>query len=157
MEVLTSNEVLPAMFQNKFVIVSGAGQIRLATYGFIGGPAVGDRPCVPFFVCTLLSFRMQSGGIFLSASCRLLVFCASIAACLSAGRSDRKSTPYAMRMLSSNLADGFGRGESVEYAVRRTTMHSIREFITEDVRRWGRVAMVQGDYSGFLKTVRDAW
>jgi hypothetical protein len=50
MEVLTSNEVLPAMFQNKFVIVSGAGQIRLATYGFIGGPAVGDRPCVPMSV-----------------------------------------------------------------------------------------------------------
>eukprot|EP01043_Picozoa_sp_COSAG02_P017488 COSAG02_NODE_794_length_17142_cov_13.622367_6_plen_61_part_00 len=53
MEVLTSNEVLPAMFQNKFVIVSGAGQIRLATYGFIGGPAVGDRPCVSFLVRTL--------------------------------------------------------------------------------------------------------
>ena len=53
MEVLTSNEVLPAMFQNKFVIVSGAGQIRLATYGFIGGPAVGDRPCVSIVIVLL--------------------------------------------------------------------------------------------------------
>ena len=50
MEVLTSNEVLPVMFQNKFVIVSGAGQIRIATYGFIGGPAVGDRPCVSIVI-----------------------------------------------------------------------------------------------------------
>ena len=56
MEVLTSNEVLPAMFQSKFVIVSGAGQIRLATYGFIGGPDVGDRPCVCMFVREPLSF-----------------------------------------------------------------------------------------------------
>eukprot|EP01043_Picozoa_sp_COSAG02_P017489 COSAG02_NODE_794_length_17142_cov_13.622367_7_plen_101_part_00 len=100
---------------------------------------------------------MQSSDIVLFGSCRLLIFCASIAACLSAGHSDRKSTPYVMRMLSSNLADGFGRGESVEYAVRRTTTDSIREFITEDVQRWGHVAMVQGDYSGFMKMVRDAW
>ena len=62
-----------------------------------------------------------------------------------------------MRMLSSNLADGFGCGESVEYAVRRTTARSIREIITQDVLRWGNVAIEQGDYSAFLKTVRDAW
>ena len=67
MEVLTSNEVLPAMFQNKFVIVSGAGQIRLATYGFIGGPAVGDRPCVCMFVPLSLecSPRVTSVGVLM--------------------------------------------------------------------------------------------
>lgn len=99
----------------------------------------------------------SNGDTVLIAGCRVIVFCVSIAACFSAGRSDRKSTPYVMRMLSSNLAAGFGREESVEYAVRRTTTQSIRELIAEDVRRWGHVAMEQGDYSGFLKTVRAAW
>ena len=65
MDVLVGNEVSPAMFQNKFVVLSGKGQVRVATYGFIGGPAVGDRP-------------------------------------------DRKATPFALRMLSSNLLEGFG-------------------------------------------------
>ena len=64
MEVLTSNEVLPAMFQNKFVIVSGAGQIRLATYGFIGGPAVGDRPCVCIFVPRSLECSPRVSSVF---------------------------------------------------------------------------------------------
>jgi len=111
MELLTSNEVLPAMFQNKFVIVSGAGQIRIATYGFIGGPAVGDRP-------------------------------------------DRKATPYVMRMLSSNLAEGFDQDDSLQYAVRRTTMRSMRQVVEEDVKRWGPGAVERGDYSGFLKAGR---
>ena len=37
MDVLVNNEVPPAMFQNKFVVLSGCAQVRVATYGFIGG------------------------------------------------------------------------------------------------------------------------
>ena len=61
-----------------------------------------------------------------------------------------------MRMLSSNLTEGFDRGESLEYAVRRTTMRSITEFVSADVQRWGSGALERGDYSGFLKMVRSA-
>ena len=70
--------------------------------------------------------------------------------------SGRKSTPYVIRMLSSNLTEAFDRGESLEYAVRRTTMRSITEFVTADVQRWGYGALERGDYSGFLKMVRSA-
>lgn len=81
MEVLTSNEVLPVMFQNKFVIVSGAGQIRVATYGFIGGPAVGDRPCVSV-VIVLLSFVAAAQYLMAWACEPFPIVDASTAACL---------------------------------------------------------------------------
>lgn len=105
MDVLVSNEVAPAMFQNKFVVLSGCGQVRVATYGFIGGPTVGDRP-------------------------------------------DRKATPFVLRMLSSNLLEGFGR-DCVEYAVRRTAAPLMDEVMEEDLDRMV-VAVSSGDYSDFL-------
>ena len=45
MQLLLDCGVSPAMFQNKFVVmVAGSGDVRVATYGFIGEPARGDRP-----------------------------------------------------------------------------------------------------------------
>jgi hypothetical protein len=105
MDVLVNNEVAPAMFQNKFVVLSGCGQVRVATYGFIGGPTVGDRP-------------------------------------------DRKATPFVLRMLSSNLLEGFGH-DSVEYAVRRTAAPLMDEVMEEDLDRMV-AAVSTGDYSGFF-------
>ena len=105
MDVLVNNEVAPAMFQNKFVVLSGCGQVRVATYGFIGGPTVGDRP-------------------------------------------DRKATPFVLRMLSSNLLEGFGH-DSVEYAVRRTAAPLMDEVMDEDLDRMV-AAVSTGDYSGFF-------
>ena len=105
MDVLVGNEVAPAMFQNKFVVLSGCGQVRVATYGFIGGPAVGDRP-------------------------------------------DRKATPFVLRMLSSNLLEGFGT-DSVDYAVRRSAALLMDEVMEEDVQRMA-AAVSSGDYSGFF-------
>ena len=32
------------MFQNCFVLLAGSGRLRVATYGFVGSPAKGDRP-----------------------------------------------------------------------------------------------------------------
>ena len=44
MQVLVENDVSPAMYQNRFIIMIGSDSIRVATYGFIGPGAVGDRP-----------------------------------------------------------------------------------------------------------------
>jgi hypothetical protein len=44
MQVLVDHAVSPAMYQNKFVLLVGSGQVRVATYGFIGDSVRGDRP-----------------------------------------------------------------------------------------------------------------
>ena len=114
MDVLVGNDAPPAMYQNKFVVLSCKSQIRVATYGFIGAPAVGDRP-------------------------------------------DQKATPYALRMLSSNLLQGWKDGkseaDSVEYAVRRTDKVSMREIMEEDLARMS-AAVSSGDFSQYLRAGR---
>jgi hypothetical protein len=32
------------LWQNKFVVVISSSEVRVASYGYVGGPAVGDRP-----------------------------------------------------------------------------------------------------------------
>jgi hypothetical protein len=44
MQCLLDNGLSPAIFQNKYVVVLGCGQIRVVTYGFCGEPVTGDRP-----------------------------------------------------------------------------------------------------------------
>lgn len=44
MQVLVDHDVMPAMYQNKFIVLSSATDVRVVTYGFIGPGAQGDRP-----------------------------------------------------------------------------------------------------------------
>ena len=44
MQVLLDFGVSPAVYQNKFVVLTGKGGVRVATYGYIGDNPEGDRP-----------------------------------------------------------------------------------------------------------------
>ena len=44
MQVLLDFGVSPAFYQNKFLVLSGKGGVRVATYGYVGDHPLGDRP-----------------------------------------------------------------------------------------------------------------
>eukprot|EP01048_Picozoa_sp_COSAG05_P007900 COSAG05_NODE_576_length_8580_cov_190.797194_5_plen_1695_part_00 len=76
MQVLVDHDVMPAMYQNKFVVLTGTDSVRVATYGFIGPGAIGDRPDRKHtgFVIRLLSENLlaaRDGGFTVSFSCKL--------------------------------------------------------------------------------------
>jgi len=44
LQVVQLNGLPPALWQPMYAICVGAGQVRVVTYAFVGGPVVGDRP-----------------------------------------------------------------------------------------------------------------
>ena len=44
MDLIVKQGASPALYQPRFVVVCGGGQLRVVTYAFAGDPIGGDRP-----------------------------------------------------------------------------------------------------------------
>eukprot|EP01048_Picozoa_sp_COSAG05_P006021 COSAG05_NODE_374_length_10669_cov_71.040587_5_plen_178_part_00 len=92
MQLLLDCGVSPAMFQNKFVVmVAGSGDVRVATYGFIGEPARGDRPdrkSTPFVL------RLLTGNL-----------CESLDTSTGADNAPTEQVHYAVQRTNAEMVD----------------------------------------------------
>jgi tetratricopeptide (TPR) repeat protein len=76
MDALMAEGISPAVFQNRFVVLVGCGQVRVASYGFIGDPGdSGDRPDRKFtpYVFKMLTedlWGVLSGSMNVEYQCR---------------------------------------------------------------------------------------
>ena len=76
MQLLLDFGISPALYQNKFLVLTGKGGVRVATYGYIGDSPLGDRPDRKY---TGIVLRMLTGDLLgeaaavdsVSFSCKL--------------------------------------------------------------------------------------
>lgn len=71
LQVAQLNEIPPALWQPLYTICIGAGQVRVVTFAFVGGPVHGDRPdtkCTPFILRLVSSDLTSVAGDALVAN-----------------------------------------------------------------------------------------